>query len=93
MDIDNLEAGPELDALVHEMLYPGDSFGLPDLAFKHYSTDIAAAWDAIVEMGRPVGFGVNSNGWRCWVGYEEIYGDAPTAPLAICRAALKATKE
>ena len=58
------------------------------------STDISAAWEVAeriyqkgaqfsVKIGRP-------GGWRAWVGLN-VGSDAvaPTAPLAICRAALK----
>jgi hypothetical protein len=66
----------------------------------HYSTDIAAAWQVVEKMEQRLDL--------CWLGPGDVwvavlgngeedyqYGDAmaPTAPLAICRAALKAIGE
>lgn len=66
-----------------------------------YSTDIAAAWD-VVEAWKGDGSLCEivlsrceshvSTGWRARFGESEASweADAPTAPLAICLAALKA---
>jgi hypothetical protein len=65
-----------------------------------YSTNIASAWEVMERLGG-VAFGVFFNSrftdqWRA--GFEtvlgaEVYAVAPTAPLAICRAALLTTLE
>jgi hypothetical protein len=71
----------------------------PQMGPPHYSTDIAAAWavvERLVVLGHPVELSLepNDNG-QCLctlmaerMGEEATWGD--TAPLAICRAALKA---
>ena len=57
-----------------------------------YSTSIAAAWE-VVEKLRDTQFTlerdalVSAGGWSCMMGG---FGEGSTAPLAICRAALKA---
>jgi hypothetical protein len=93
MDIDSLEAGPVLDAMIM-----GEVFNEP--AFPHgyttspYSTDIAFAWEVVLKL--VVRLERTQSGW-CAVAVDmtkppfrpwEAY--APHAPLAICRAALKA---
>lgn len=61
-----------------------------------YSSDISAAWEVVEEMGAfcfrrwqdgtfEAGFGHQDRD-DCW----EFMAQAPTAPLTICRAALKA---
>jgi hypothetical protein len=63
-----------------------------------YSTDIAAAWEVVEKMradGNEPDVWVDGDGdWRCsvFVGEppKEFSWYAPTAPLAICRAALLA---
>jgi hypothetical protein len=68
---------------------------------REYSSDIAAAWPVFEQMGvaqqisqsDPAGYGDDQR-WWCWLP-EEYGGDgyiamAPTAPMAICLAALKA---
>jgi len=73
--------------------------GLP-----HYSTDIAAAWQ-VVESLRAMGFVVlissprpvhawGVEAWHLDVEHDRRRGEAyaDTAPLAICRAALKAVR-
>ena len=58
----------------------------------YYSTSIAAAWELVIKLDKYV-FAV-SRSYRGWYGdfsLEETHiGLADTAPLAICRAALKA---
>lgn len=74
------------------------------LGWRPYSTDIAAAWE-VVEKLREGWLEVNldctafncANTVRCCVTKQgqqhppfPLYADAKTAPLAICRAALRA---
>jgi hypothetical protein len=62
---------------------------------KHYSTDIAEAWK-VAEMFPYATVMFDAITWSCKLndGEREFYGGSdienPTAPLAICRAALKA---
>lgn len=122
MDIDNLEAGPELDKLVAErvmglvpcthwvdgfstmsIIHGDECDGTPYLNChdakpgrwtKKYSTDIAAAWEVVEKFKPEVEICCLHNGtYRAWLGAPlktEWHGFAPIAPLAICRAALKA---
>jgi hypothetical protein len=90
-----LPAGPELDALVLQ--------SVPELGQKRseaapaYSTNMGLAWDVAEAVGKRVGgdFMLVRNGrgpYRCRLlrGAEaEVFGEGPTAPLAICRAVLK----
>lgn len=97
-EIDKLEAGPELDAIMcHELMgfegcvaISGDH---GDMFFPTYSTDIKAAW-AVVEKLRKLNYNLSlfysDEGFYCHFGQTELAGQAGTAPLAICRAALKA---
>ena len=75
---------------------------------KHYSTNIADAWEVVEKIGRsitPNRYSVNfiiewdrlAAEWRAgWAYYSDdgpeydFVGEADTAPLAICLAALKA---
>jgi hypothetical protein len=88
-------AGPELDALVLQTV--------PELEQKRsgdapaYSTDMGLAWEVAEAVAKRVGgdFMLVRNGrgpYRCRLlrGAEaEVFGEGPTAPLAICRAVLK----
>jgi len=73
----------------------------------NFSTDIAATWEVVEYMG-PIPFSLRfqpADAWRtgdgevychahwtCW--FEgSVWAEAPTAPLAICRAALLAAME
>jgi len=59
-----------------------------------YSTDIAAAWEVVGRVRE--GKGNCDMQWRVEWGFSfgsDFYSWAPTAPLAICRAALKAVGE
>lgn len=69
------------------------------LRVPNYSTDIAAAMELVKKLGSPVRLY-----WDCDEWHFEMYSDGITraygcasgfdgAPLAICRAALKAMKE
>lgn len=71
-----------------------------DLAF--YSTDLEAAWEVIEALSMPdgVSFGVLrmfDGEWEAYTYSEDggldVEAEAPTAPEAICRAALKAVEE
>ena len=121
MDIDNLPAGRELDALIAEKVFGSPK---PTVAFDNvhicspdgvwawiatkadgsdfdwrpllpYSRDIAAAWE-VVEKMRNYCFTIGnlpSGYWNAsFHGTVDVVGSdtAETAPLAICRAALKA---
>lgn len=101
-----MTAGRALDALIatkvmHDI--PGQALGP-----RHYSTDIAAAWE-VVEKLRTLAFvsigtangelmpnGLPERLWVCTLSclgddvHSHIEGEADTAPLAICRASLKA---
>lgn len=108
MNTDELEAGPQMDALVAEKVMGWSIRGelwkdkrgtirRSKSTFEQYepsirwspSTDIAAAWEVVEKM--PMGMWPSVDGWV--VEIPDGSGDeveAPTAPLAICRAALKA---
>jgi len=72
----------------------------------HFSTDIAAAWEVVekfagqVTIQGPISVGFNEGESypKCWtVGFTKnawnnIRCEAETAPLAICRAALRAVE-
>jgi hypothetical protein len=131
MDIDTMEAGSELDALVaekvmewngtHDVQYvdldtwyswckncgklgedgeighwePGMDQPKGCAVPPRYSTDITAAWEVVEKMPRlelikyPGGHFFAGTGYADEDGWE-FEAEAPTAPLAICRAALKA---
>lgn len=135
MDIDKLEAGRELDALVAEKVMGLNLTVIPETcpycdgyvsqnrdpgwcgscgAYVNepepYSTDIAAAWEVVEKMRTWKGKG--TLGCRACIEIHSIDGSfeegenkpylamiwgkegiAKTAPLAICRAALKAVME
>ena len=91
---DELKAGDELDKLVACVVLGYGKIG-------PYSTDIAAAWK-VVEHLRMRGF-FQFQVWNylyVWhasfanadFSFADLEVDAPTAPLAICRAALKARR-
>ena len=103
-EIDNMQAGRELDALVSEKVmgikWPGVFWdGDPDSHFfnrRAYSTDIAAAWQVVEKLKeRGFGFWLTASG-DCW--FEDSNGwritskadGSNSVPLAICRAALEA---
>jgi len=104
-DIDNLQAGRELDALVvtEIMGYEGCVLAHGDSTFPPYSTDIAAAWLVVEKLSalklRAQIEDSDGKSWTCtfhkWIGAPFCWDDvgssiADTAPLAICRAALRA---
>lgn len=113
IDIDKLQAGPDLDAFVAEKMmgwteidlkWRGEAFhsGVPLIGkgtspnggicgIPHFSTDITAAWEIVEKM-----MSASSVQWKAWLrelkgGEVLLRGKANgDAPLAICRAALKA---
>ena len=112
-EIDKLEAGREMDALVAEEVmewrwewseeYPNVGCWMPsgygERAWSP-STSISVAWE-VVEKLKGLNFAVaiedvsvpTTNWWVCFADNsedKESHDEAPTAPLAISRAALKA---
>lgn len=74
----------------------GTSRELGDFGPPHYSTDIAAAWEVVARMKgylvlKQTGYRVPDFWSAEFVGYRDslVIGEA-SAPLAICKAALKA---
>lgn len=120
MNIDEMEAGRELDALIAERIfglrveweqeYLGETIpSSKQLADQYdengilpmYSTDIAAAWGVIEKLAiHMIQFRLEQTGsgitfakfFDCTIDMQKVIGGAhaDTAPLAICRAALKA---
>ncbi len=96
------EAGPELDRLIAEKVMGWDGASPPGWRAASYSTQLSVAWlvvEAMREKGWSVELDVYSDGavldQGCyWAEFRiEMQGartTAPTMPLAICRAALKA---
>ena len=89
-----LQAGPELDKLVHEKVVKGEGEA------PAYSTDIAVAWDLFKKFPRPKRLHVDPQGvHHCMVGGSEEGADGVLKPaiwekadkmaLVICLAALK----
>lgn len=96
-DIDSLQTGRELDALVHVYVLDGDPKECPD-EDTAYSTNIALAWLVADKIPR---FAIQRNPDGAYTAgqkdeqhmlYWEECADAETAPHAICRAALKVKK-
>ena len=100
--IDEMPAGRELDALVAEKVMGWDHYPSKHEIVPAYSTDIAAAWEVVEKMRSDDWWAQiaqdNTDIWDAklwrgepdrWFPTMETYGNAPTAPLAICRATLK----
>lgn len=88
-----MKAGRELDALVAEKIFGWSKSDLEiNEDISHFSTDIAAAWEVVERLrSRGYRFEVRSQPQGFWVYFgEEMSAEAPTAPHAICLAALKA---
>lgn len=101
-----MKAGRELDALIAEKVMgwtydevlgwnspDGKLTGQP--CPRAYSTDIAAAWAVVVKFTGVARVEFHqAEGW--WIelgnGYDSASATAPTAPLAICLAALKTVR-
>ena len=109
MNVDKLEAGRELDALIaekvmgYECVCDEEPVDCPihnkaDLyTLRPYSTDIAAAWGVVEKLrlfvmpwGLDEWCAANQRDER--LAFSDILESGETAPLAICRAALKAKK-
>lgn len=107
MSEQELPPGRALDALVAEkVMGMGSQWTVQqqsDGTFKptgevwyqcpEFSTDIRDAWRIVEKMRNP-DFRLNRDGdWVCWFGGLYTFGgEGKTAPLAICRAALKALR-
>jgi len=106
-EIDKMEAGRKLDALVAEKVmglsgpfdvcdcgWPGNHIG--KTLIPPYSTSISAAWEVVEKLkadGTTIDIQSRTPGWTVIV--DELYDSgvevrAPTAPVAICFAAIKA---
>lgn len=96
-DVDNMQPGRELDALIHWHIF-GYEY-LPNVT-ENYSGDIAAAWLVVEKMLTQLPQGdihieCLEGEWGVSTCHTEVAGweyptRADTAPLAICRASLKA---
>ena len=102
-----MKAGRELDVLIAEKVLglkrSGDLFARAEWP-KHYSTDIAAAWEVVEKLGRhslrlyaPCDEAPSWMASFCVYGYRPFQdqtwkGYADTAPHAISLAALKAVE-
>ena len=99
-EIDKMEAGRKMDMLVAEKVMGWKRHGT-DIAASNpfpYSTSISAAWEVVEKMEKD---GFNFFIESCKPAYDwwaqfaprnkdtEFHSEAPTASLAICRAALK----
>ncbi len=99
MDIREMKAGRELDALVAEKVmgqyFRNEWYKLYNDTIPCYSTDISAAWKVVEKIKKEfVGISdpLNCNIWECSFTFKtSALGE--TAPLAICRAALLAMEE
>ena len=99
-----MSPGRELDALVAEKVMGGRRMRTTDARYywnglntngelPAYSTDIAAAWTVVERLGDKFNFiGKCADGWNAVLFYDgNSHGEiAPSAPHAICLAALKA---
>lgn len=103
IDFDKMEAGPEMDALVHERIFGFRSLRHVD---PEYSRDVGATWEIIEKLRRTGDYcclELHSDHhciYRMSLTLADLEDErhkpafaanGETAPLAICRAALKAT--
>lgn len=93
-----LTAGRELDALILSRVM-GQKYVFIDTPLPHYSTSIEAAWQVVEKMRPDWEVQIQNHEWRTaepMDGWTVRIGchiaTAPTAPLAICRAALAAVE-
>ena len=126
MNVDEMQAGPALDALVDEKVMGIQLLHIPSgvdwsdgpdergwfcrlcgakvkewsgyegctVSKTKYSSDIAAAWPVVEKLRLHIDQ-ISDNSWvvstsHDWNEPDITYGYGDTAPLAICRAALKA---
>ena len=110
-DIDKLEAGRELDALVAQAVFNEEVrqkravhdidnlYISGELPLPQYSTDISAAWQVVEKIKHTLFIIRQDDAWfigssdKLYHDNMNIISEAPTAPLAICRAALKAVSQ
>ena len=90
-EIDKMEAGREMDALIHKHVF---GFKASSTSPWRYSTDIHSAWMVVDRLISDYYLSLHfgEDGFYCHFDDFETgkhHGEAPTAPLAICRAALK----
>ncbi len=89
----NLPPGPELDALVAEKVMGWTELMIRGGGVPAYSTSIADAW-TVVEKFSDFDWKLESHGeghtFTIYKDATHYCGDADTAPLAICYAALNA---
>lgn len=62
---------------------------VPTRPLPRFSEDIATAWEVVAKLARPLKVVWTGRVWVCEVFGEPCSQEADTAPLAICRAALK----
>ena len=98
-DPDTMEAGDDMDRLVWTRVLgrSADSFPIPE-PYTHDSdwypsTDMSAAWQVVEHLRDRWTVQIRSDGERLWcVTFRTStvhHAKGDTAPLAICRAALK----
>lgn len=94
MDIREIKAGRELDALIHFKVLKKTSAFLHDC---NYSTDISAAWEVVEKIQKDAAISVTGymGKYLVIIAYDEEFErsyivEKETAPLAICLAALLA---
>ena len=116
MDIDKMEAGPEMNALVAERVMGWQKIRDPlapkgttnryryvdkdwlgnDRRLPKFSTDISPAWLVVEKMlEKHEAFHLEyipDKQWYAMFWFATYFTSADTAPLAICRAALKAVE-
>lgn len=102
-DIDAMQAGRDLDALIVSFVFKVADFDYrdyrnPHFPIKKFSTDIAAAWEVVESLrarGMQTTIDTNRDGYQVATrvirsGFYEGPATVSTLPLAICRAALRA---
>jgi hypothetical protein len=90
----DLEAGPELDAAISREVFGRDE---PEHLLD-YSTSIASAWDIVdqvwsIQVTKCDGTFPSHTVVIFGRDGRQFFGEADSAPLAICRAALAAKRE
>ncbi len=88
----DLPPGPELDALIASSVMGWTELMIHGGGVPRYSTSIADAWTVVEKLtGKGGRFHLvlhPESGWSAFFSYH--FAEVPTAPLAICYAALKA---
>ena len=102
LEIMNMPAGREMDVLAHREIFNKSCHSLDrEILLPHYSTDIADAWLVVEKIkeylpGREIMIYFVLDKWcvgslvqaPSTIEILDKLGEADTAPLAICRAAL-----